>query len=436
MTIAGAPDHVEFPHVDRDAWRARSKLDAAALSPEPGIEGIAIAPLYDAPPATALVVPARVRMACLAALPADIAAAVAIAGTIAEGEVDGVVLGGPRAATTADRLPLSLPCWIEHCPRAPAREVTAWLADPCLPDPFLADAAHVDAAHVDAAHFDAAHVDRALGADAASLADRLAQASGAVWLCDGAAWHDQGASAVDELAIALCGMLAAIRGLAAHGLDADVAVRRTLLRAGLSGEVLLDVAKLRALRALVHAMLGFLGVHARPRVHARTCRRVRSRRDADTNLVRATYETFAAAAGGVDALVVEPHARAHEQPADVQRWARNLVHIARLESHLDTVDDPFGGAWAVEHLTADLADAAWRKVVALEHAGGLASEQVRAGLVADVAATAEQRRQRAASGAAPIVGVSKFAPPSAASVPDDPVPWLDLCRAFESEVTR
>lgn len=404
MTIADAAGSVDFPLVDRDTWRARAKLGADALTPAPGIEGIAICPLYDGPPAQKVVVPARVRMGCIAALPADAAVAKAIADTIASDQVDGVVLSGAQAAAIADGLPIALPCWIEACDAAPRREVVGWLADPFAPDaaPSMASA-------------------------------RLSRAAIPVWLCDGAAWHDRGASAVDELVVALGGVLAAIRGLARDGLDAKAAVARTVVRVGMGGDVLLDVAKLRAVRGLWHAMAGFLAIDARPVVHARCGRRVRSRRDADTNLIRATYETFAAACGGAEALVVEPHDRGHGRPADVQRWARNLVHIARLESHLDTVDDPFGGSWAVEHLTFDLVDAAWRKLVALEADGGLANAAVHQRLVDDVARTAADRQARVASGEAPIVGVSKFAPPNAQPLPDDPVPWLDLCRAFETQ---
>lgn len=398
MTIADAAGH-DFPLVDRDAWRARAKLDATALAPPAGIEGIAILPLYDAPPPLPIVVPARARMGCIAVLPSDAATATAVARTIAGGEA--ALLVGPHAAAIADALPPALACWIEACEHAPHREVAGWLADPYAPEGVAAPTRAAPAAR---------------------------------WLCDAAAWHDRGARATDEIAVAACGVLAAIRELGRDGHDASAAVSRIVIRLGMAGDVLVDVAKLRATRGLVHAMLGFLGVDARPVVHARTGRRVRSRLDADTNLVRATYETFAAACGGADALLVEPHDRAHAGPADVHRWARNLVHIARLESHLDTVDDPFAGSWAIENITADLVDAAWRRVTALEAAGGLASATVRERFAADVEATAEQRRQRVASGAAPIVGVSKFAPAHAPPAPDDPVPWLDLCRAFETRV--
>jgi methylmalonyl-CoA mutase len=243
---------------------------------------------------------------------------------------------------------------------------------------------------------------------------------------DAAAWHDAGATAVDEVALALAGVLDAL----------DQGRVRVVVLVALGGDLPLELAKLRALRGLVHACTTKLGERVTVTIVARSGRRIRSRLDVDTNLVRATYELFAAVCAGVDAVIVEPHDRATSPSADSQRWATNLVALMHRECGLADVDDPFGGSWAIESLTRALADAAWVRVQSFAAQGGLAAVIADGSLARDVAAAASRRLAAVADDTYPIVGVSKFPPPgrppvTPVEVVPDGVHALDLCAAYE-----
>ena len=222
-------------------------------------------------------------------------------------------------------------------------------------------------------------------------------------LACGLPWHDAGASAVDEVAAVLATTLAYASGRAADVLGALV------LRVGLGGDLLVDVAKIRALRWLVLALAHRLGapeLGATIPIHAHTARRTRSRTDPDTNLVRATVEAFAAAIGGADAIAVAPH---DGGAGASTRWARNVSHLLRHESHLDRVVDPTAGSGAIEALTESIARAAWARVQAIEEGGGIVAALRSGELQARVAITARARGEAVAEGKTPLVGVSKFA---------------------------
>jgi methylmalonyl-CoA mutase N-terminal domain/subunit len=241
------------------------------------------------------------------------------------------------------------------------------------------------------------------------IADTVAE------IIDAALWHDAGATAVDEVALALVGVL-----------EYDARV----VKVALGGDLLIEIAKLRALRGLVHAC------GATVEIVARSGRRVRSRLDVDTNLVRATYELFAAVCAGVDAVIVEPHDRANGSSSDSQRWATNLVALMHHECGLADVDDPFVGSWAIESLTRALADAAWARARDIAGRGGLAAVIADGSLARDVAAAAAARLAAIADDSHPIVGVSKFPPPGRPAVTPtvlapDGVHALDLCAAYE-----
>lgn len=401
---------IRFDDVDLDTWRAKLERDgrSAASLTHAGLDGIDVEALYDRVPARPVVVPPRAGWACLQVLPAAPAQALAVARALPSAQVEGVWIASSDAAAIVAGLPAGLAAYVEGDGVVPG--ATACVVDPCAP--FGGSAVR--------------RIDAAI--------ERAAARPLRTWLCDGTPWHDAGATAVDEIACVLAGVIGALRGIEARtGASPSEAAPALLMRVGLGGDVLVDVAKLRALRGLWHACAGELGIDtAAIPVHARTARRVRSRLDADTNLVRATYELFAAATTGVDAIVVEPHDGGAADGS--HRWARNLVHLMRHESHLGRVDDPFGGAFAIESLTRALADAAWRRVQEIERDGGLAAAVDAGDPQRRAAAAAGRRRAAIAAGTHPLVGVSKYAPPpprETPTVPDDAFGPVDLCAPYE-----
>jgi methylmalonyl-CoA mutase len=228
---------------------------------------------------------------------------------------------------------------------------------------------------------------------------------------DGRPVHEAGGSEAQELAAALGAGVAYLRALTEAGLsvtDAGAAIQFAL---AIGPDVLVETAKLRALRLMWARVMAASGAKdaAGARIHAATSLRMMSRRDAWTNILRTTAATFAAACGGADAITVHPLTEALGLPtAFARRIARNTQLILMEESRLGHVIDPGGGAWAVEKLTQDLAQAAWVKFQSLEKAGGLVATLQAGDFQTEIAAAREAKRKLVASRRAAQTGVTDF----------------------------
>lgn len=258
-----------------------------------------------------------------------------------------------------------------------------------------------------------AHVAAAARA-AADLAETYPKAS--LFLASGTAAHEAGGSPAWELALAAAAAVAYVRALAEAGLPMRSAFAGITLGLAVDAEPLGGIAKLRAARLLWRRIVQACGVDVPARIEARSSRRMLTRADRWTNLVRLTSAGFAAAVGGADAVVLGAFTDAIGAPDGFAlRMARNTQLILMEEAHLGRVADPAAGAFALEAQTSDLARAAWRAFVDIEAAGGLA-RALESGLVADAVATSrEALRTALAERSLRLLGVTDFPP-------DEPAP--------------
>ncbi|MFH1465744.1 MAG: methylmalonyl-CoA mutase family protein [Pseudomonadota bacterium] len=224
--------------------------------------------------------------------------------------------------------------------------------------------------------------------------------------------HAAGASAVQELGIALATGVAYLRAMEAHGLSVHIAAPQVLFVFALRGDLFLEIAKLRAARALwarVVAACGGGEAEQRMVLHARTSPWDRTACDPWVNLLRSTTEGFAAAVGGADSIATGPFDEALGPPdATSRRIAANIQHLLRDESHLHLVADPAGGSHYVEHLTQQLIAAGWAELQAIEAQGGVAAALDSGWLAERIGAVAQGRATAAARRRDPITGVSEF----------------------------
>lgn len=219
--------------------------------------------------------------------------------------------------------------------------------------------------------------------------------------------HEGGGSIPLELGVSIARFIETVRETG----------RAPSLGVAVGTEVFVEIAKLRALRALAsRAAEALLDAPVTVRVAARTSLVPFSRVEQQTNALRATLACVAALLGGADLVATAPYdLLAPSDDREVRERADRLAAttglIATLESHLATTTDPCHGAYFVEALTAELCVRAWEVVRALEAAGGArAAEGIwRAKLATDAAA----RARDAARGKLPRVGASRFAAPGA-----------------------
>jgi methylmalonyl-CoA mutase len=237
--------------------------------------------------------------------------------------------------------------------------------------------------------------------DLVAVARLAARAGVRAVVVDSSAVHDMGASEAQELGWSVAAAVRVLRVLEQAGIPVAQAADLVDFRYAATDEQFLTIAKLRAARLLWQRVVELC--EAPPvdqRQHAVTSRPMMSRYDPWVNMIRTTVAAFAAAVGGADSVTVQPFDRPLGRPdAFGRRVARNQMALLLDESHVGTVTDPAGGAWALERLSHDLAVAGWEFLRALEDGASLEDA---------VAATVDERDRQVATRRRPITGLTEF----------------------------
>lgn len=227
------------------------------------------------------------------------------------------------------------------------------------------------------------------------------------------AYHDAGASPATEIAVALSTYVTYLRWLNDAGMSIKSAARCIEISCGVGTDFFGELAKLRALRLCIGKVLTQCGVDiddSTVSIHAAMSQRSLTRSDPWVNMLRATTETFAAAAGGANAITTASYDALLGDESDLgRRIADNAQLILDEESHVRAVTDPGAGSYYIETLTLNLARAAWQTFTEIEGAGGIV-QALQSGRIQDVIKQSASKvladirtRKR------PITGVSEFA---------------------------
>ncbi|MEH1125574.1 methylmalonyl-CoA mutase subunit beta [Micromonospora sp. CPCC 206061] len=249
--------------------------------------------------------------------------------------------------------------------------------------------------------------------EAAELAARCAPRPGVRAITvDATPYHDAGGSDAEELGCALATGVAYLRVLDAHGLDTAAALSQLEFRYAVSADQFLAVAKLRAARrcwARIAEVYGAPPAARAQRQHAVTSSAMVTTRDPWVNALRGILAAFGAGVGGAEAVTVQPYDAALGLPDPLARRIARTTQLVLLdEAQAGRVADPAGGSWYVEHLTEELARAAWAWFREIERAGGIPAA-LHSGFIADrVAATWSVRASNIAHRHDPITGVSEY----------------------------
>jgi len=423
-----------FPHATEDDWRALVRKTLAGADPESlasrTADGLVVAPLYTAgrepaPPPFPLT-PSRegrpwdIRAIVDCGEPASANAAIltALEGGAASVlvEVDSGTGSGVPVASAQDMDRLLSGVLTDVSPIAldagyRGVQCAEWLAATAKASPAAPLGLHLDPvssfARAGASPGPiAAHV-AASAAVAARLAEPYPKAS--LFLASGRAVHEAGGSQAWEVAFAAACGLAYAKALVRAGLALPAAFSRIVLGLTADADVFLTIAKLRAARIVWAQIALACGAEPSANIEVRSSRRMLTRSDAWTNLVRLTLAGFAAAAGGADAVVLDAFTdAAGPATALAQRQSRNAQLILMEEAGVGRVRDPAAGSWYAQSLTERLARAAWTHFAAIETAGG-AVAALEAGLVAEAAQGGrEALRMGLAAGTLRIIGVTDY----------------------------
>ena len=255
---------------------------------------------------------------------------------------------------------------------------------------------------------------------------------------DAQSHHMAGASPALELGLLLASIVEVARGLDRRGVAiADLAASATV-RVQVGHELIVEIAKLRALRigfAKLAAACGASGEALVPRVLALTSSRFRSDLyDHRTNLVRSALAACAAVIGGCDSLIVLPFDGGDGDAA--RDLARDQGNLLRAEAQLARVADPAGGSSAVELLTHEIGKSAWSVMQEIEQGGGMVAA-AKSGLAMQLVRRAEQARDdefRARERS--LVGINRYVDAELGGATDDEVDLEALDLAAETAQRR
>jgi methylmalonyl-CoA mutase len=241
----------------------------------------------------------------------------------------------------------------------------------------------------------------------ARLADIYPKAS--LFLASGRVVHEAGGGEAEELGFMAASALAYARASIRAGAVASDAFARIALGLAADTDYFLTIAKIRAARAIWARVTAACEAQTPAVIEVRSSRRMLTRMDAWTNMLRLTAAGFGAAVGGADAVVLGTFTEALGAATPfARRQSRNAQLVLMDEANLGRVADPARGAWYLESLTDSLARAGWAAFQAIEAEGGAAAALASGQLAAKAAQALETRRAAIAAGTAKIVGVSAY----------------------------
>ncbi len=225
--------------------------------------------------------------------------------------------------------------------------------------------------------------------------------------------QEAGATADLELAYTLAdGVEYARAGLDA-GLDIDAFAPRLSFFWAIGMNFFMEVAKLRAARALwARLMHQFEPVNPKSlslRAHCQTSGWSLTAQDVFNNVTRTCVEAMAATQGHTQSLHTNALDEAIALPSDFSaRIARNTQLLLQQESGTTHTIDPWGGSYYVERLTHDLAERAWSHILEAEAAGGMAKAIEQGIPKLRIEEAAARTQARIDSGAQEVIGVNTY----------------------------
>src|SRR6186997_2443061 len=228
-------------------------------------------------------------------------------------------------------------------------------------------------------------------------------------------YHMQEAGATQdlELAYTLADGVEYIRAGLAAGLTIDQFAPRLSFFWAIGMNFFMEVAKLRAARALWSRLVREFGPENPKslslRTHSQTSGWSLTAQDVFNNVGRTCIEAMAATQGHTQSLHTNALDEAIALPTDFSaRIARNTQPLLQQEPGTTASIDPWGGSYYVERLTRDLAERAWQHIEEVEAAGGMA-KAIEAGIPKMRIEEAAARTQaRIDSGQQPVIGVNRY----------------------------
>lgn len=225
--------------------------------------------------------------------------------------------------------------------------------------------------------------------------------------------RNAGANVVQELAYSLSMGTEYLTRLTEKGISVDEIAPRIKFNFGVGANYFMEIAKLRAARALWAKIVNAYGPKnseiTKMHIHASNTSFNKTIYDAHVNMLRTTTESLSAIIGGVDSFTVLPYNANFEWPTEFsERIARNQQLLIKEESFMDKVVDPAAGSYYIECLTNEIMEKAWELFLKVDEAGGYV-EAIKKGIVQDdIEASAAERKKFAAQRREIYLGTNQY----------------------------
>jgi len=225
--------------------------------------------------------------------------------------------------------------------------------------------------------------------------------------------QEAGAPADLEMAYTLADGLEYVRTGLKAGIPIDAFAPRLSFFWAQGKNVFMEIAKMRAARALWAKLISqFQPKNPKSlalRTHSQTSGWSLTEQDPFNNVTRTCLEAMAAAFGQTQSLHTNSLDEAIALPTDFSaRIARNTQLFLQEETNICKVIDPWGGSYYVEALTQAIMKRAWAHIQEIESLGGMA-KAIETGLPKlRIEEAAARRQAQIDSGRETIVGVNKF----------------------------
>ncbi len=225
--------------------------------------------------------------------------------------------------------------------------------------------------------------------------------------------QEAGATADLELAYTLADGVEYLRAGRDAGLAIDAFAPRLSFFWAIGTNFFMEVAKLRAARALWSRLVRqFEPTNPKSlslRTHSQTSGWSLTAQDVFNNVARTCIEAMAATQGHTQSLHTNALDEAIALPTDFSaRIARNTQLLLQQESGTTHTIDPWGGSYYVERLTHELAARAWAHIQEAEDAGGMARAIEQGIPKMRIEEAAARTQARIDSGAQAVIGVNRY----------------------------
>ena len=224
---------------------------------------------------------------------------------------------------------------------------------------------------------------------------------------DAALYQNAGATIPQQLAYALSHLNEYLNILSQKGQISEGFLPQFILATG--GNYFFEIAKIRALRWLYATLANKYKLPGECMILSQPTKRDKTLYDYNVNLLRTTTQSMSAILGGADVVCNHPYDIIfHKSNEFGERIARNQLLVMKHEAYLNKAANASDGAYYIETLTREFAEAGLQIFREVEKEGGFLKMLRQGSIQQKIEQSAEKEQQLFDDGQLILIGTNKF----------------------------